>query len=115
MRATSKPGRLLEVTIRGADPILGFRLLRRSTLSRLHVRGLTDQSATLTLTDEPAGTAHVDACAVSFYDLPEPTVTHTPATPPTIDHAVNAGAVSWAYALAPRSRIRQRCRTPHFY
>ena len=46
-----------------------------------HVRGLTDHNATLTLTDDPPATDHtVDAGNVSWsFDVPEPTVTHTPA------------------------------------
>ena len=41
----------------------------------------------------------VDAGAVAFaFDLPQPTVTHTPATV-TTDHAVNAGAVAFAFTL----------------
>ena len=51
---------------------------------------------------EPAATTTdhaVDAGAVAFaFDLPQPTVTHTPAAA-TVDHAVDAGAVSWAFAL----------------
>ena len=40
----------------------------------------------------------VDAGAVSFaFNLPEPTVTHTPRV--TVDHAVDAGGVAWAFAL----------------
>ena len=46
-----------------------------------HVRGLTDTDATLTLTDDPPATDHtVDAGNVSWsFAVPEPTVTHTPA------------------------------------
>ena len=41
----------------------------------------------------------VDAGAVAWaFALPEPTVTHTPAGV-TTDHAVDAGAVSWVFAL----------------
>ena len=44
----------------------------------------------------------VDAGAVSFaFALPEPTVTHTPRV---TDHAVNAGGVAWAFAL-PRPTV----------
>ena len=51
---------------------------------------------------EPAATTTdhaVDAGAVEWaFDLPQPTVTHTPAAA-TVDHAVDAGAVSWAFHL----------------
>ena len=69
----------------------------------LHVKSLTDQTGTLTLTGE--GTAQptdhaVDAGNVGWaFALPQPTVTHTPATPVTTDHAVDAGAASWVFDL----------------
>ena len=61
-----------------------------------HVRGLTDQNATLTLTDDPASTDHaVDAGNVSWvFDVPQPTITKT--SPVPVDHAVDAGDVAWA-------------------
>ena len=52
--------------------------LRRSHRLCQPRRGLTDQNATLTLTDDPPGTDHaVDAGNVSWtFAIPEPTVTH---------------------------------------
>ena len=46
-----------------------------------HVRGLTNNDASLTLTDDPPATDHtVDAGNVSWsFAVPQPTVTHTPA------------------------------------
>ena len=67
----------------------------------LHVKGLIDQSATLTLTGEGTATTTdhaVDAGNVGWaFDLPQPTVTHTSVLP--LDHAVDAGAASWAFDL----------------
>ena len=64
--------------------------------------GLTDtDSVDVTVQDVVGPRDHaVDAGDVTWaYALPQPTVTHTPATPVTTDHAVNAGAASWAFAI----------------
>ena len=64
-----------------------------------HVQGLTDQDATLTLTDDPPGPRDhaVNAGAASWaFDLPDPSITHM-AGPR--DHAVDAGAATWAFDL----------------
>ena len=69
----------------------------------LHVKGLTDQTGTITLTGEGTATTTdhaVNAGNVAWvFDLPEPTVTHIPATPVPTDHAVNAGNVAWSFDL----------------
>ena len=51
-----------------------------------HVRGLTDQNATLTLTDDPPATDHaVDGGNLEWgFELPAATVTHTPAPTATV-------------------------------
>ena len=67
----------------------------------LHVKGLIDQSGTVTFTGEgtPTTTDHaVDAGNVSWaFEIPEPTITHTTVAPQ--DHAVDAGSVSWTFAI----------------
>ena len=69
----------------------------------LHVKTLVDQTGTLTLTGEgtTVPTDHaVDAGNASWaFAFPQPTVTHTTATPVTTDHAVNAESVAWSFAL----------------
>ena len=73
---------MLEVMIADADMfgalLLGSCQRRRSHSLRQPRSGLTDQNATLTLTDDPPATDHaVDAGAVSWtFAIPEPTVTH---------------------------------------
>ena len=48
----------------------------------------------------------VDAGNVSWtFDVPEPTITHTPTTPAPTDHAVDAGNVSWVFDI-PQPTIR---------
>ena len=98
-------GEILEVTIGGADTSEPYAWTPANAADviafAIHIDGLTDRTATLTLTGEGPATATdhaVDAGAASWtFALPEPTVTHTTAQP--TDHAVNAGFVSWAFAL----------------
>ena len=74
----------------------------------LHVKTLIDQTGTLTLTGEgtTVPTDHaVDAGNASWaFALPQPTVTHTTATPVTTNHAVNAESVAWS--LYPSTAVR---------
>ena len=107
--ATGRPifaasdGETLEVMIANADMTEPYGWTPSNSAEVVafvsHVRGLADQNATLTLTDDPAVTAHaVDAGAVSWaFDLPQPTVTHTAHV--ADDHDVDAGNVVWAFAL----------------
>ena len=96
-------GETVEVMIANADmqePYVWVPTNSAEVISFVtHVRGLTDKNATLTLTDDPPGTDHaVDAGSVSWaFALPQPSVTHT--TPQPIDHAVNAGDVAWVFDL----------------
>ena len=68
------------------------------------MRGLTDQDATLTLTDEPAEPVDhaVDAGDISWsIDITEPTVTHTIVLP--VDHAVDAVDINWTMEITEPS------------
>ena len=65
-----------------------------------HIRTLTDQTGTLTLRGEGTGVSEhaVNAGAAAWaFALPEPTVTHTPVV--TSDHAVNAGDAAFAFSI----------------
>ena len=101
-------GETLEVTIGNADMSEIYQWTPANSLEVVafvdHIRTLTDQTATLTLRGEGvAVTDHaVNAVAASWaFAVPEPTVTHVPVV--TNDHAVNAGDASFT-----RSRFRSR-------
>ena len=82
---TASDGETVEFMIAGADMSEPYEWQPTNSVEIAafanHVRGLTDHNATLTLTDDPPHTDHaVDAGAVTWtFALPQPTVTHTPA------------------------------------
>ena len=99
-------GETLEVMIADADMSEPYMWVPLASLFEVvafvnHIRTLTDQTGTLTLRGEgtPVTVDHaVDAGGVEWaFLLPQPTVTHTPAA--TTDHAVDAGAAAWSFDL----------------
>ena len=111
-------------------PLSGYSSVRSSipasllTLSYSRPAGAPYYALRLVSTDQfsntvgPAdnvasGDYAVDAGAVSWvFDLPQPTVTHTPRV--TTDHAVDAGAVAWVFDLPePSVTYTPRVTTDH--
>ena len=94
-------GEMLEIQIADADMSEPYTWIPANSQQVIdfanHVRGLTDRSATLTLSLRVGG---VNAGDVTFaFVLPQPTVTHTARVPDS--HTVNAGD-----AVPGRSRCR---------
>ena len=96
---SSSPGNGLSVGFSVQEDAVAGAATGASTWSS---NGDTDAGLALTIAllygsaaDLPQDHA-VDAGNVSWvFDLPQPSVTHTLATPTTTDHAVSAGVVSW--------------------
>ena len=104
-------GEMLEAMIADADMTEPYQWTPSNAAEVItfanHVRGLTDQDATLTLTDDPPATDHeVDGGNLEWgFELPEATVTHTPA--PTLalsdfdDSGLDVEAAALLEASAP--------------